>query len=127
METAEEIIWPFGVRNFKCVTGVGDCSQRERKSTAVMPFSGGQIADNNGASPDSALPNTSTAAGFARNTTPLASTSNAGHAEPSKPNTISDFILLLEPQVTSPMENFKARSHASVRFLSNSAAKVFIR
>ena len=127
METVQETVWPFGVRNFKFTTGVGDCSQRERKSTAVMPFSGGQIADNSGASPDNALPNTFTAAGFARNTTPFASTSNAGHAELSKPNTISDFILLPKFQATSPMKKFKARSHASARFLSNSAAKIFVR
>ena len=57
----------------------------------------------------------------------LASTSNAGHVELSKPNTISDFILLLELQATSPIGNFKARSHASASFLSNSAAKTFVR
>jgi hypothetical protein len=50
--------------------------------------------DNSAASPDNALPNTFSAAVFARNTTPFVSTSNAGHAEPSKPNTISAFITL---------------------------------
>jgi hypothetical protein len=75
-----------------------------------MPFSGGQTADNNGASPDSALPNTFAAAGFARNTTPFVSTSNAGHAELSKPNTISAFIPLFKLQATSLTKKFKARS-----------------
>jgi hypothetical protein len=94
METVQAAIGPFGARNFKFTTGFGDCSQCVRKSTAVMPFSGGQIVDNSAASPDNALPNTFSAAVFARNTTPFVSTSNAGHAEPSKPNTISAFITL---------------------------------
>jgi len=96
METVQEAFGSFGVRNFKFVTGVGDCSQREKKSTTVMPFSGGQIVDNSAAFPDNALPNTFSAAVFARNTRPFPSTSNAGHAELSKPNTISSFITLLK-------------------------------
>ena len=94
METVQAVIGPFGARNFKFTTGVGDCSQCVRKSTAVAPFSGGQIVDNSAAFSDNALPNASSAAVFARNTTPFTSTSNAGHAKLSKLNTISDFILL---------------------------------
>jgi hypothetical protein len=94
METVQVTMGPFGERNFKFTTGVGAWSQRVKKSTAVMPFSGGQMADNNGASPESTAPNAAAAAEFARIITPLASISNAGHPEPSNPNMISGFMPL---------------------------------
>jgi hypothetical protein len=120
METVQAAIGPFGARNFKFTTGMGDCCQRVRKSTAVVPFSAGQTADNNGASPDSAPPNAVVAAELARITTPLASTSNAGHGALSKPNMISGFIPLRNLQTTSPAKNFKARSQMPT-------AKIFAR
>jgi hypothetical protein len=50
------------------------------------------MVSNGDISPASALPNIFTAAVFARSTTQLALNSNAGHAAPSSPNTISGFI-----------------------------------
>src|SRR5579862_5558891 len=94
METLQAATGPFGTRNFKFSIGTGAWSHRVRKSTAVVPFSGGQIVDNNGASPDSAPPKAVVAAELARITTPLPSTSNAGHGALSKPNMISGFIPL---------------------------------
>ena len=92
METVQATMGPFGARNFKFTTGVGDRSQCVRKSTAVVPFSAGQMADSNGASPDSTAPNAADADELARMITPLPSTSNAGQAALSRPNMISGFI-----------------------------------
>ncbi len=94
METVQATMGPFGARNFKFTTGDGDRSQRVRKSTAVVPFSGGQMADSNGASPESTAPNAADAEVLARMITPLPSTSKAGQTALSKPNMISGFIPL---------------------------------
>jgi hypothetical protein len=87
---------------------VGDCSQRAKNSSGVLPFSGDQIADNCGDSPAKAAPNVFVAAVFERNTTPPAFNSNAGHAALSKPNTTSGFIQINRSIVACrSFENFK--------------------
>src|ERR1035441_9266481 len=56
------ILTPFATRNFKSAGMVGDCSQRAKNSSGLLPFSGDQIADNCGDSPANAAPNVFVAA-----------------------------------------------------------------
>ena len=102
---------PFAVRNFKSAVAVGACSQSRRNCPSVPPFSGDQMADNCAASPASAGPKAFAAAVLAHKIAPLALTSNAGHAAPSKPNTTSGFTIQSNParQVTILSRKFKER------------------
>jgi hypothetical protein len=102
---------PLATRKDKFAVGAGADCQRAKNWSGAAPFSATQIADKFGAAELIAAPNTPIAAEFARRMPQFASSNNAGHAAPSKPNTTSGFTVQSNKtwQATVFLENFKER------------------
>ena len=102
---------PLATLKDKFAVGAGADCQRAKNWSGAPPFSIAQIADKFGAAELIVAPNTPIAAELARRMPQLVSSSNAGHAAPSKPNTTSGFTIQSNKarQATVFLENFKER------------------
>jgi hypothetical protein len=102
---------PVATLKDKFAVGAGFDCQRAKNWSGAAPFSPTQIADKFGAAELIVAPNTPIAAELARRMPQFASSNNAGHAAPSKPNTTSGFTIQSNKawQATIFFRKFKER------------------